>query len=419
MMLRQTLAIMGKEIQILFRDRAGLFILLLLPLLLATVIGGPSALGQRTAETATEGKPALRVAAYLVNLDDGAYGTEVEKALRGVNFLDLEKLDSQEAADTAVGKGQKAAAIVVPASFSQRVNAGEPTTVLVIADPAQQEAASIVRGIVNQAVAEMGTVAELRYGIHAVLLRDPAAQNASLEEQQAVEARTLGAIWTQVQRMRQEPIITLSSEGLAGLPERGSAGPMDWYIAGFSVMFAFFIVPTAAQAMLLEREQGTFRRLLASPVPRAAVIAGPMLAFTLFVLLQLLFLFGVGRLAFKINLGDSLLGLGLTMLATALAATALGVLVGTVSRTNEQANSLGMMLGFVLAIVGGFPIAWFKLGGVMAIISNLTPHAHAIQAMQGLTVEAFPLLQVMPHILIVFGFAVVFFVVALWRYRFE
>ena len=55
----------------------------------------------------------------------------------------------------------------------------------------------------------------------------------------------------------------------------------------------------------------------------------------------------------------------------------------------------------------------------MATLSNLTPHAHAIQAMQGLTVEAWPLLRAMPQILVVFGFAVVFFVVAMWRYKFE
>jgi ABC-2 type transport system permease protein len=418
-MIGQTLAIAWKELLILVRDRAALFMLFLLPLLLATVIGGPSTLGQKAAETANEAEPAIQVDVLLVNLDQGVYGQEVAKALRGVNVLRIAETGDLTAADTAVGKGEKPAAIVIPSDFSRKVDAGEATAVQIIVDRAQEEATGIVAGIVNQALSELGTVAEIRYGVRAVLERTKALEGAPLEIRQAAEAQTLGVIWAQVQQLRQHPVIAVRGEDLAGIPSKPAAGPMDWYIAGFSVMFAFFIITAVAPAMLLEREQGTFRRLLASPARRAAIIAGVMLAYTLIVLLQLLFMFTIGRLVFHINLGSSLPALALTMVATALAATTLGLLVGAVSKTSEQANSLGMMLGFVLAIVGGFPIPWFQFGGVMAAISNLTPHAHAIQAFRGLTVEAWPVLQAMPHILAVFGFAVVFFAVALWRYRFE
>jgi ABC-2 type transport system permease protein len=418
-MIGQTLAIAWKELLILFRDRAALLLLFLLPLLLATVIGGPSTLGQRTAETANEAEPAIQVDVFLVNLDQGGYGAEVAKALHGVNVLQITETDNLESADAAVGKGEKPAAIIIPSDFSRNVDAGQPTTVQVIVDRTQEEATGIVAGIVNQAVSELELVGEIRYGIRAVMERTGSMADAPLELQQAAEAQTLGVIWTQVQNLRRNPVIAVRSEDLTGIKPRPPAGPMDWYIAGFSVMFAFFIITAVAPTMLQEREQGTFRRLLASPAHRAALIAGVMLAYTLVVLLQLLFMFTIGRLVFHINLGESLPALALTMVATALAATTLGLLVGAVSKTSEQANSLGMILGFVLAIVGGFPIPWFQFGGVMAALSNLTPHAHAIQAFKGLTVEALPVLQAMPHILAVFGFAVVFFGVALWRYRFE
>lgn len=418
-MFAQTLTIAWKELQILIRDKAALFVLFLMPLLLATIIGGPSSLAKRTAETAAGEEPALLVPVYLVNQDSGPYGAEVVKALRGINVLQIEEPASLEAADALVAEGDRAAAIVIPAGFTRQIDAGEPTAVVVIADPAQKEAAGIVAGIVNQAVGELGAVAEIRYGVRSVLEQTGSLDGAPAEVRQAAEAQTLGVIWTQVQQIRQNPVIAVRSEDLKGIETRPASGPMDWYIAGFAVMFAFFILTVVSPAMLQEKEQGTFRRLLASPIHRASLIGGVMLAYTLVVFLQLLFMFGVGRLVFGINLGDSLLGLGLTMLATALAATTLGLLVGSVSKTSEQANSLGMMLGFVLAIVGGFPIPWFTLGGVMGFISNLTPHAHAIQAFKGLTVEFVPLMQAMPHILVVFGFAVVFFAVALWRYRYE
>jgi hypothetical protein len=94
---------------------------------------------------------------------------------------------------------------------------------------------------------------------------------------------------------------------------------MDWYIMAFAVMFAFFLLPTMGQSILREKEQGSLRRLLAAPLPRSAIIAGLILTYTLIVFLQVLFLFGVGKLVFNISLGPSLLGLFLICMVFAAA----------------------------------------------------------------------------------------------------
>ena len=92
-------------------------------------------------------------------------------------------------------------------------------------------------------------------------------------------------------------------------------------------MFAFFIVGTIAATILTEKEEGTFRRLLASPIHRGSTIAGKMLAYMLVVGLQVLVVFGVGSGFFGVPLGNSPLGLLLVTLALALTATSLGMLV--------------------------------------------------------------------------------------------
>lgn len=417
-MFRQVLAVAGKELQILLKDRAGLAVLFLLPLLLATVIGGPSTFSNAASENAGE-EPTLQLDVYIVNQDSGAYGDEVVKALRGISVLRVATYNSAELADERVADGERIAAIIIPADFSQQIDAGKPTRVQVVSDPAQEEGAGIVVGIVEQAVAEMGIVAEIRYGIRAVIEQTGSMEGAPPEMWQAVEAQTLGAIWTQVQKLRQEPIIEVRNERLKETEDPIQAGPMDWYITAMTVMFAFFLLPTIGESILREKEQGSFRRLLAAPMPRAAIIAGFMLAYALVVFLQVAFLFGVGRLVFGNNLGPSLLGLFLITLLIALASASLGLLIGAVARSSEQANSLGMMLGFVLAIVGGCILPWFRMGGVAKTISSLVPHAHGLQAYTGLMVDGLTLAQISPHLLALAGFALVFFMVALWRFRFE
>jgi ABC-2 type transport system permease protein len=417
-MIRHILAITAKEFQILLKDKGSLAVLFLLPLLLASIMGGPAALSEGGSE-ATGEEPVLVLDVRVVNQDTGVYGGEVVKALRGVNVLDVTESDQLAEADQLVADGEIPAAIVIPADFTKQIDAGEPTAVQVVGDPTQEEAAGIVAGIANRAVAELGLVAEIRYGIRAVLDQTGALDGAPEEIRQAAEAQTLGVIWTQVQQVRQDPVIAVRSEDLAGVETRPASGPMDWYITGFTVMFAFFLLPVVGETLLRERQDGTFRRLLAAPLRHSSVIAGLMLAYALIVVLQVLFMFGVGRVVFNINLGDSPWGLVLITIVIALASASLGLLVGAVSRSSEQANTLGLMLGFILSVVGGFPLPWFRLGGVAGQISLISPHSHAIIAYSGLMVDGLTLGDVSIHILALLGFAVVFFAAAVWRFRFE
>ncbi len=417
-MIGHIFAITFREFQILLKDKGNLAVLFLLPLLLASLIGGPAALSSGGNE-ATGEEPVLILNVWVVNQDTGVYGGEVVKALRLIPVLDIIESESLPQADQAVADGKIPAAIVIPADFTQRIDAGEPTTVQVVGDPTQKEAAGIIAGVVNQAVAELGIVAEIRYGIRAVLDQTGALEGAPAEIRQAAEAQTLGVIWTQVQQLRQDPVIAVRSEDLAGVETGPPSGPMDWYITGFTVMFAFFLLPVVGETLLRERQDGTFRRLLAAPLRHSSIIAGLMVAYALIVVLQVLFMFGVGRLVFHINFGDSPWGLVLITIVIALASASLGLLVGAVSKSSEQANSLGLMLGFVLSVVGGFPLPWFRLGGVAAKVALISPHSHGIIAYSGLMVDGLTLAEVAPHILALLGFAVVFFAAAVWRFKFE
>jgi ABC-2 type transport system permease protein len=414
-MIGQTLAISWKELQVLLKDKGNLAVLFLMPLLLALVMGGPSTFSDTTSQTAGE-EPDFRLDVYLVNLDSGPYGTEVSKALSTISVLRISNMDSWPDADRLVAEGEKPAAIVIPADFTQQIDAGQPVSVQVIGDPTQEEAVGIVVGVVEKAAAELDLAAEIRYGIHQAM--SGVLEGAPPELQQASEAQTMGVIWTQVQEMRQNPVIAVRSESLKKAETGRTPSSMDWHIMGFTVMFAFFLLPFMGQSILREKEQGSLRRLLAAPLPRAAIIAGLILTYMIVIFLQVLFMFGVGRLAFDILLGPSLLGLFLITFFTALASASLGLLIGAVAKSTAQAFNLGMILAFGLSLFGGFPVPWFRIGGPMATVANFVPHAHSLQAYAGLMTDGLTLGQVSPHILALLGFAVVFFVVAVWRFRF-
>ena len=244
-------------------------------------------------------------------------------------------------------------------------------------------------------------------------------EGADPELRAAVEAQTLGVIWTQVQDMRQNPLISVRSEDLEGEETDASWNPLSYTIPAFAVMFAFFLVVFIAEQLLVEKESGSFRRLMASPIHRGGIIGGKLVAYVIVVFLQVMLLFAVGAVFFKIPLGNSPLGLFFITLTTALAAVSLGLLVGSLAKTSKQANQIGMVLGFVLMAIGGCIFPFFKEEGVMGFVSRLTPHAHAVDAYMKLMVDGAGLLQVFTNLALLVGFALVFLVLAVWRFRFE
>ncbi|MGD9147915.1 MAG: ABC transporter permease, partial [Anaerolineae bacterium] len=269
-MVRHPLAIAWKELQVLFSDKATLVVYFLMPLLVASILGGPSALAARSGNEETGKEPAIVLEVYVVNEDTGPFGTQVAAALDEVPVLDITRLDSARDADRLVAGGERMAAIVIPADFTANIEANESTTIRVLSDPTQDEAASVITGIVNQAAAEIDILGELRYGIRAVLSATGALDGASAEMQEAMEAQTLGVIWTQVQEMRQNPLIVVKSQDMAGQEAEGGAGNISFYIPAWTVMFAFFLIVSIGESLLKEKEQGSFRRLMAAPINPAS-----------------------------------------------------------------------------------------------------------------------------------------------------
>jgi hypothetical protein len=66
---------------------------------------------------------------------------------------------------------------------------------------------------------------------------------------------------------------------------------------------------------------------------------------------------------------------------------------------------------------GSAPIT--RSEGFMADLSRFTPHAHAIEGYYRLMAENGTFVDVLPQMGILLGMGVVFFLVAVWRFRFE
>ena len=413
---RKTWAIAWKNLLVLSKDRGELAILFLMPLVFASLIGISAGGGSSDEDDAS-----VHFDVYVVNEDTGPYGEMVENILREMTMLRIETLYSAAEADQLVAEGERLAAIIIPAGFSDQIDAYDPTGITVLVDPVNQEYASQVTGLVNFAASPPTIQGELQHGIRTVLDESGMLDEAPPEIRQAAEAQILGAIMTQLQVIETDPPIVVATVEETAEESEETFNPFAAVIPNFAVMFAFFLMGTIAQALHTEKDHGTFRRLLAAPLDRGVIVGGTMLAYMIVVFFQVIFLFGVAAGFFDMPLGNSVGGLLLITFALSLAAASLGLLLAATTRDGKQAGAVGMILGFVLAGLGGTIIAFriYEASGPLRIVGMLTPHAHAAEGFQRMTIDGLGLAGVLPQGLILFGFAALFLVAAVYLLKFE
>jgi len=176
---------------------------------------------------------------------------------------------------------------------------------------------------------------------------------------------------------------------------------------GISALFAY------------ERQQGTLRRLLTTPASRATFLLGTISGQVVMALIQMSLLVGFAILVMKLNWGREPLALFVLLIASALAAAAFGTTMGTFIKTEGQASGLSIMFGMVFALMGG---CWYPLELFPPAIQNavkVLPTTWAMQGMLDLGLRGGGLVDILPEAGVLLGFAVIFFSVGVWRFRFE
>ncbi|MBP9040470.1 MAG: ABC transporter permease [Anaerolineaceae bacterium] len=178
-------------------------------------------------------------------------------------------------------------------------------------------------------------------------------------------------------------------------------------LIGLSAMFA------------MERQAGTLRRILVTPTSKATIIAGTVIGQVLTALVQMVILILFGIFVMKINWGESPLAVALMITSSALAAGALGTMLGTFVKTEGQANGLSIMVGMVMAMMGG---CWYPIELFPAVIRNIVkifPTTWAMQGMLDIVTRGQGVSGVWLEAAVLFGFALVFFVIGVWRFKYE
>jgi len=139
----------------------------------------------------------------------------------------------------------------------------------------------------------------------------------------------------------------------AGLREHIPTG-FEQAIPGIMVMFTLMTMMTSGAILLvIERKQGLLRRLAYTPIRRVDVVLGKWGGKWIVGLVQISFAMLAGTVLFKMNWGPNLPAIILVMFVYGALMAAIGVLLGSLARTENQSIAIGVISANVLAALGG------------------------------------------------------------------
>ncbi len=189
-------------------------------------------------------------------------------------------------------------------------------------------------------------------------------------------------------------------------------------VTGQGTMFVMFTVLGGMALLVRERELWTLQRVIISPVSRAQILGGKILAYFILGMIQYGVVFIIGFVT-GTNFGDDPLALVTIMVSFVLATTALGFALSTLLENEGQVGGLSLLLALTLAPLGG---AWWPLEitpDFMQVIGHLSPVAWAMDGFNELVFFGGSFADVLIPIGVLLGFAAVFFTFAIWNFKYE
>ncbi len=422
--MQQILAFTRKEFQT-WAQRPGSWILVfVLPLVLIWIM--QAVFGSSAAPV---------VSVYAVDEDQSAASAKVMEALQNAQNIKIEVLETREEANQQVSDGRRLAAIIVPRGFSLAAASSDGAKIEIMLDPARSEQASIIDGLVSDALARVIIDAEVTRGIEnsiadgldALPTSTPPAGTSQPPKgqptpapnpvQKFLSAAVKGVVSSEVDDALANPQVAIDAQPLAEADNRQARQPslLDSLVPGYSLTFVFLLISSIATAVIAERQTGTLQRLLVSPVPRSRILLGKMLPYFLIAVAQMVFILLASKLIFGIDLGNSVLALAIIILASALAMAALGILIATFVRSASQASGLAIVLVVAMAVVGGAVFPSVSIPGIQA----LTPHYWAMQGFVNTIARGLGEQGVLLPAGVLLTMSAVFFTIGAIRFRFE
>jgi ABC-2 type transport system permease protein len=406
--MRKYFSVCRKEILLLLRDKSGLAMLFIMPVVLIVI----SSLMQEFGWSSLTKDPSVSV--LFVDNDQDSLGLKIKNGFKGSeSFAVVDSLNHQpltaEAAKSAVKKGDYLIAIVVPENATKTMRANVRLSVAKTLAGFGMGNPMLVNGMT------------FKDSVDVVIYFDPTVKKTfknalmSSVRENYYRFQTDWVFKTFNQEIAlQMPMYNPPKEAFKEVLKFKEVFPSyrvvelipnatQHNVPAWTIFAMFFIVIPLTQSLIQEREGGSLFRLLTMPVPYMTLLMGKVGVYLMVCMAQTvaMLLAGILLLPFfglpMLVLGNDYLGLFVMTLMVALASVGYGLMIGTIAKTHQQAAAFGSISVIILAAMGGLWVPIYLMPPFMRSVSLLSPLNWAITGYYSIFLRGGGLSQIAPQ----------------------
>ncbi|NOZ08080.1 MAG: ABC transporter permease [FCB group bacterium] len=394
------IAIALKDLKIILGDRKALLLSFLLPIFLVGLfafvygsMGGPR-----------EEHP---VKLLITDQDQTDLSAGIVARLDSLKSIRLTSMTLEEARQK-VTRGDYPAVLVLHKGLADSISANRPGVLEMQYDPARE----LEMGLLQQAI--LLPLFEL--------IGRPALQEMIFEEVQGDYPRLDPGLMKQIKNNieknfrsgkvsqvleNRNPIIMTPL-----IPVERASWALIQAVAGTAVMMLLFSVAGLGAGLLAERETGTLKRLLITPLHPMHILYGKLLSTLVVSVLQLVVVFIFAWLVFGLDLSLNPPALLLVAFTTAFACASFGIFLAAVSTSRKQVEMLSTLIILIMSAIGGSMIPLPIMPAIMQKLAAVSVNYWSIQGFFDIFWRELPLWEILPRIAILFGIGVLLITLA-------
>ena len=403
--MRTIVAMVGKDMRLLLRDRMGFFFTFFFPLAISIFFGTVFSGG---------GSSSRAITIALVDEDRTAESRAFIQQLRKGPEFDVDSMTRAEAAE-AVRLGKRTAMVVLPAGFGDarsRLFYGRGPEVELGIDPSRKAEGGMLQGVLTKYLSEktqevfahpQSMQGQIRGSIAAIDTARglPEPRRTSIRRFLGEVDRYFASQAADTAAARDTTAVAAGGGGWRPANfkttdiARKRSGPRNAYQISFPQGIIWAMLSTAfgfALSMVNERVRGTLVRLRRAPLPRRTILIGKAAGCLVAIVAVTSVLMAIGATAFGVR------PTSWTLLALAIGCAALGfvgvmLLISVMGRTQSSVSGLGWATMMAMSMTGGGMIPLFAMPPWMQWVGIWSPVRWAILAFEGAIWRDFTLAQ--------------------------
>lgn len=201
--------------------------------------------------------------------------------------------------------------------------------------------------------------------------------------------------------------------------------PIEQTVPAWTLFAMFFIIIPISNSFIRDRQTGILKRLQCMGVSKFTILFSKVLSYLVINNIQFILMFGIGMfivpqvIGENYSLPDVNLEIIITTIICSLSATSFGLLITSLSKSSDQASTLGALSITIMALLGGVMIPHFIMPTFMQKLSFISPLYWGLDAYLNIFLNNFNLVELAPNLLVLLIFSILFFLISLKNFAWE